>query len=113
MIGIYLSGTGNTKHCVEKLVCLIDDTAKCVPLEYPPIVHILEKTIINYLSIQETLHLFRDDLFIFHNIKYFHVVGITLSTQFSLANNGFKLLICEYISSSGRICSVPARQRPV
>ena len=43
MIGIYLSGTGNTKHCVEKLVCLIDDTAKCVPLEYPPIVHILEK----------------------------------------------------------------------
>lgn len=43
MIGIYLSGTGNTKHCVEKLVCLIDDTAKCVPLEYPPIVRILEK----------------------------------------------------------------------
>lgn len=43
MIGIYLSGTGNTKHCVEKLVCLIDDTAKCVPLKYPPIVHILEK----------------------------------------------------------------------
>lgn len=43
MIGIYLSGTGNTKHCVEKLVCLIDDTAKCVPLEYRQIVHILEK----------------------------------------------------------------------
>ena len=43
MIGIYLSGTGNTKHCVEKLVCLIDDTAKCVPLEYPQIVRILEK----------------------------------------------------------------------
>lgn len=43
MIGIYLSGTGNTKHCVEKLVCLIDDTAKCVPLEYPQIVSILEK----------------------------------------------------------------------
>ena len=43
MIGIYLSGTGNTKHCVEKLVDLIDDTAKCVPLEYPQIVRILEK----------------------------------------------------------------------
>lgn len=43
MIGIYLSGTGNTKHCVEKLVYLIDDTAKCVPLEYPQIVSILEK----------------------------------------------------------------------
>ena len=43
MIGIYLSGTGNTKHCVEKLVYLIDDTAKCVHLEYPQIVRILEK----------------------------------------------------------------------
>lgn len=43
MMGIYLSGTGNTKHCVEKLVDLIDDTAKCVPLEYPQIVRILEK----------------------------------------------------------------------
>jgi ferredoxin len=43
VIGIYLSGTGNTKHCVEKLVYLIDDTAKCVPLEYPQIVRILEK----------------------------------------------------------------------
>lgn len=28
MIGIYLSGTGNTKHCVEKLVNLLDDTAR-------------------------------------------------------------------------------------
>lgn len=33
MIGIYFSGTGNTKHCVEKLVNLIDDTAQCLPLE--------------------------------------------------------------------------------
>lgn len=31
MIGIYLSGTGNTKHCVEKLLYLLDDTAKSVP----------------------------------------------------------------------------------
>lgn len=43
MIGIYLSGTGNTKHCVEKLVHLIDDTAQCVPLEYPKITDIIEK----------------------------------------------------------------------
>lgn len=33
MIGIYFSGTGNTKHCVEKLVNLIDDTAQSLPLE--------------------------------------------------------------------------------
>lgn len=43
MIGIYLSGTGNTQHCVEKLVSLIDDTAKCVPIEYPQIIYRLEK----------------------------------------------------------------------
>ncbi len=33
MIGIYLSGTGNTKHCVEKIVGLLDKTAAIVPLE--------------------------------------------------------------------------------
>ena len=43
MIGIYLSGTGNTKHCVEKLLYLLDDTAKSVPLEHPQIMHMLEK----------------------------------------------------------------------
>ena len=43
MIGLYLSGTGNTKHCVEKLVNLIDNSAQCIPLENPEIVHELEK----------------------------------------------------------------------
>lgn len=33
MIGIYLSGTGNTKHCIEKLVKLLDETAEVLPLE--------------------------------------------------------------------------------
>lgn len=33
MLGIYLSGTGNTKHCIEKLVSLLDETAECIPLE--------------------------------------------------------------------------------
>ena len=33
MIGIYLSGTGNTKYCVTKLVKLIDASADVVPLE--------------------------------------------------------------------------------
>ena len=43
MVGIYLSGTGNTKHCVEKLVYLLDDTAKIVPLENTQITNILEQ----------------------------------------------------------------------
>ena len=42
MIGIYLSGTGNTKHCVEELVHLVDASAQCLPLEYPLIVRYLE-----------------------------------------------------------------------
>lgn len=42
MIGIYLSGTGNTKHCVEKLVNLLDDKARCIPLETPYIINMLE-----------------------------------------------------------------------
>ena len=33
MIGIYLSGTGNTKHCIERLVKLLDQSAKTIPLE--------------------------------------------------------------------------------
>lgn len=33
MIGIYFSGTGNTKHCTEKLVRLLDETARTVPME--------------------------------------------------------------------------------
>ena len=43
MIGIYLSGTGNTKHCVEKLAYMLDDTAKTVPLENPQIANIIEQ----------------------------------------------------------------------
>lgn len=33
MIGIYLSGTGNTKHCLEKLLSIIDKDAKMIPIE--------------------------------------------------------------------------------
>lgn len=33
MVGIYLSGTGNTKHCVERLVHLLDEEAEAFPME--------------------------------------------------------------------------------
>lgn len=33
MIGIYFSGTGNTKHCVQKLVNLLVETATTIPIE--------------------------------------------------------------------------------
>ncbi|MCR5803219.1 MAG: EFR1 family ferrodoxin [Clostridia bacterium] len=35
MVGIYLSGTGNTKHCLEKLLSIIDKDAKMIPIEEP------------------------------------------------------------------------------
>lgn len=43
MIGIYLSGTGNTKHCVEKLISMLDDNAQTFPLENQQIAKILEQ----------------------------------------------------------------------
>lgn len=33
MLGIYLSGTGNTKHCMEKLISSIDPNAEILPIE--------------------------------------------------------------------------------
>ena len=50
MIGIYLSGTGNTKYCVEKLVNLIDDKSKCVPMENPQILDLLKEEDVIFLG---------------------------------------------------------------
>ena len=33
MTGIYLSGTGNTKHCVERQLAGLSEDTKCVPIE--------------------------------------------------------------------------------
>lgn len=33
MIGVYFSGTGNTRHCAEKLVHLLEETAQVLPIE--------------------------------------------------------------------------------
>ena len=33
MVGIYLSGTGNTRHCIEKFLSDSDAAAKCIPIE--------------------------------------------------------------------------------
>lgn len=43
MIGIYLSGTGNTKHCIERLTELLDDSAKAMPLESPGMIEEIQK----------------------------------------------------------------------
>lgn len=33
MVGIYFSGTGNTKHCAQKLLAMLDCNAECIALE--------------------------------------------------------------------------------
>lgn len=33
MTGVYLSGTGNTKHCSEKFLAGLDEAAGCIPIE--------------------------------------------------------------------------------
>lgn len=43
MIGIYLSGTGNTRHCIEKLTSLLDNSAKAIPLESTNIIEEIKK----------------------------------------------------------------------
>ena len=43
MVGIYLSGTGNTKYCIERLLSLIDASAKIIPLENEAAIKEIEK----------------------------------------------------------------------
>ncbi|MBO4913137.1 MAG: EFR1 family ferrodoxin [Butyrivibrio sp.] len=43
MIGIYLSGTGNSKHCVEKFVQLLDENSKAFPIENPKVIEEIKK----------------------------------------------------------------------
>ncbi|MGN1202833.1 MAG: EFR1 family ferrodoxin [Eubacterium sp.] len=43
MLGIYLSGTGNTKHCIEKLTSLLDNSAKSIPLECTNVIEEIKK----------------------------------------------------------------------
>jgi len=33
MVGIYLSGTGNTKHCIQKFIVGLASDSKCIPIE--------------------------------------------------------------------------------
>lgn len=44
MVGIYLSGTGNTKHCIEKLVARLNSTASTLPLEAEATIGEIEKS---------------------------------------------------------------------
>ena len=43
MLAVYLSGTGNTKHCIEKLSKLLDENAKIIPIESENVVEEIQK----------------------------------------------------------------------
>lgn len=44
MLGIYLSGTGNTKHCIEKLTFLLDENAVVLPLESEKVIDAIKRS---------------------------------------------------------------------
>lgn len=64
MVGIYLSGTGNTKYCIEKLVSLIHSSAKAIPMESPEVSrprqhrHLKRKNSILFLVFLDFPHFF-------------------------------------------------------
>lgn len=50
MVGIYLSGTGNTKYCVEKLLEQVDKNTKVIALEEEEAVQEIRKNDVIYLG---------------------------------------------------------------
>lgn len=50
MIGIYFSGTGNTKHCMELLVSLVDKEAECVSMTDPHIIDRIKENEVIYIG---------------------------------------------------------------
>lgn len=50
MTGIYLSGTGNTKHCLEFLLSLASPEAALIPIEDPNAVSLIRETDEIYLA---------------------------------------------------------------
>ena len=55
MIGIYLSGTGNTKYCITKLVKLIDASADVVPLEDESVIDKIKRNGNDYSGISDAV----------------------------------------------------------
>lgn len=47
LVGVYFSGTGNTKHCVERLVKGLDENAVCVSIE--------DEMALDYISEAQTI----------------------------------------------------------
>lgn len=43
MIGIYFSGTGNTKYCIEQFVNEIDSSTRCISIEDPNAITEIQK----------------------------------------------------------------------
>ncbi len=50
MLGIYLSGTGNTKHCMEKLISAVDPNAEILPIEDKSVIGAIKRNDIIYIG---------------------------------------------------------------
>ena len=50
MVGVYLSGTGNTKYCVEKLISLIDKSAEVIAIENSNVLEAIQKNEVIFIG---------------------------------------------------------------
>ncbi|MCR4776548.1 MAG: EFR1 family ferrodoxin [Saccharofermentans sp.] len=50
MVGIYLSGTGNTRHCIELLMSLVSPGSEAIPIEDPEAIPIIRENDEIYLA---------------------------------------------------------------
>ena len=50
MVGIYLSGTGNTKHCLTYLLEIVDPDAKAYPIEMDGVVEKIKESDVVFLA---------------------------------------------------------------
>lgn len=50
MIGIYFSGIGNTKHCIEQLVSLVEKDAECISLTDINVIDKIQENEVIYLG---------------------------------------------------------------
>lgn len=50
MVGIYFTGTGNTKHCMELLVSSVDKEAECISITDKRVLKVIESNEVIFLG---------------------------------------------------------------
>ena len=88
MIGVYFSGTGNTKYCLEKFVALYDGTSKIVSLE--------EKSVIEKIMLHKDI-VFAYPIYYSNLPKYRFIKLGTNRTSYVVFSCSISNLVAKYI----------------